>query len=77
MGIRLYMFLCVKGKDVSGDSLMDLGRFVIACALLTAVVLIFSLIFFEPYVTVVLTGMFGGLTLIAAVMELKGWDKKR
>ena len=59
------------------DSLMDLGRLVVACALLTFVVLVVSLFLFQPFVTVVLTGIGLVLTLIAGVMELKGWDKKR
>jgi hypothetical protein len=54
---------------------MDLSRFVVACGLLTFVVLIVSLFLFQPLVTVVLTGVFGLFTLIAAVLELKGWDK--
>jgi hypothetical protein len=56
---------------------MDLGRLVVACALLTFVVLIVSMFLFQPFVTVVLVGVGLALTFIAGVMEFKGWDKKR
>lgn len=55
---------------------MDLGRLVVACALLTCLVLVVSSFLFEVVVTVVLTGVFGLFTLIAMILELKGWDKK-
>ena len=55
---------------------MNLGRLVVACALLTFVVLVVSLFLFQPFVTVALAGIGLVLTLIAGVMEFKGWDKR-